>query len=296
MPELPDVEGFGWHAAEAAGKRIASVETHDGWALRAVKKRALRALRGRVIEGLDRHGKHLFLKFDRGPLLAMHFGMSGRLAFEKDEGDPPAYSRLVLHFEDGTRLVYVNQRLGLISLAEDADGFRLEHGLGPDALKITELEFLAVLKRRRGCVKAALMDQSFMAGIGNEYSDEVLFQARLDPSAKCRRIPERRLRSLYETMRRVLKDSVQAGGERRLLPDSFLTKRRGRGADCPRCGRKLEASPLAGRTSYHCARCQRFPSPGRRVSRRSFRASRRRRAVARPGASSHGASTHPLVG
>lgn len=260
MPELPEVEAFRKRALAAVGSTVSAVEAREGWASRHLTPRALDELVERRIQGLDRHGKVLFIRFDRGPCLALHFGESGRLALEREEGEPPEDSLLILHCGDGRRLSYVNRRLGFAALAEDPAGFRLEHGLGPDALEIPETEFVTEIWGRRGPVKAALMDQSLVAGIGNEWSDEILFQARLDPRAECRDLTFETLKGLHQAMRAVLETAVRAG-ELGPLPPSYLNRPRTAAMTCPRCRHRLHTARIAGRTSRFCVNCLRRIEP-----------------------------------
>lgn len=265
MPDLPEVEGFRRRASAAVGFAVAAVEAREGWAMRHLTPRALDELVDRTIEGVDRHGKVLFLRFSRGLCLALHFGESGRLAVERAGGEPAEEedSLLILHC-DGWRLSYVNRRLGFAALTEDPDGFRLEHGLGPDALEIPEEEFVTEIWGRRGPIKAALMDQSLVAGIGSDWSDEILFHARIDPRTECRDLAFETLKALHRAMREVLETAIAAGEPAR-LPETYLSRLRPGSAACPRCRHRLETARIAGRATRFCAECirRREPEPAR---------------------------------
>lgn len=266
MPELPDVEVYRRYAARLArGKKISSVSVYDPRIIRGSGLQALEnRLRGRSIARLGRHGKNLFLWLDRGGGLAMHFGMTGRLKHERDRGPLPPHTRFLLRFRSGDRLDYVNQRgFGSVAFTAGEKELVRDRRLGPDALEIPAGEFAKRLDGRRGAVKAALMDQSLVAGIGNVYSDEILFQARIHPKTPCAELSADRLKGLYRAMRRVLKESIRAGADRERMPSSFLTPRRRAGAPCPRCGGPIQALPMGGRTGCFCPRCQPREAPGR---------------------------------
>lgn len=265
MPELPDVENYRRYLnATAIRKTIEGVTVGSTKILRGVSGRGLaRALRGRHIEGARRHGKHLLAKLDDGAWLTMHFGMTGRLKYFKRLADDPAYDRLRLDFDNGYHLAFVNQRLlGRIGLAQDADGFIASQELGVDAMdpSLDGAAFAKLMAGRRGQIKSALMDQSFMAGIGNIYSDEILFQAGLHPKTATQTLDRARLVSLFGTIRRVLRTAIDRGaGSEELvdrLPASYLLRRREEGAACPRCGGRIATVKVQGRTAYFCPRCQ----------------------------------------
>lgn len=236
MAELPEVEAFRKDAAGAVGRTVRTVQALDGWATRRMSARALDELVDRRIVGLDRHGKVLLVRFDRGPVLAMHFGTTGRLIHRRERRELPGDALLVLQLDDGSRLEYVNPRIGYLELADDAAGFRLEHGLGPDALAISRAEFVEELWRRPGPVRSALMDQSVVAGIGPCWSTAIISEAGLDPEADCRALAFQTIGTLHDAMRRVLLTGSRAGGRvtvpraegRRPSQGSIVTRAPGR--------------------------------------------------------------------
>jgi formamidopyrimidine-DNA glycosylase len=137
------------------------------------------ALTGQSFETTRRHGKYLFVGLDDGNWLVLHFGMTGNLTYFKDPADDPAYDRLLITFANGYHLAYESQRkLGEVEVVAGVEAFVEEKGLGPDVF-VPEFDlatFKEKLSGRRGMIKSALMDQQLMAGIGNVYSDEILFQ------------------------------------------------------------------------------------------------------------------------
>lgn len=268
MPELPDVELFKRHLdATCLGRIIRRVTVNDARILSGISSSDLsRRLAGARFADSRRHGKHLLVGLQPPGCLALHFGMNGSLKhFAEDESDPP-YDRVRFDFVDGHHLAYVNPRLfGQVGLAADAATFIAEQGLGPDALD-PQFDFAAferALAGRKRDVKSLLMDQEVLAGIGNIYSDEILFQARLHPRTRSDQLAADMKKRLFGCIKEVLQTAIEAGaGAERLvdrLPGSFLIPHRHKGARCPRCGGEIAADKFSGRTGYYCPRCQ--PSP-----------------------------------
>ena len=257
MPELPDVEHFRrFFLQHGTGKIVRGVEA-DPTIVRNTGPDALEeALRGRRFDEPNRHGKWLACPTD-GPSLLLHFGMTGDLVWSRDEPDRHRWDRLILVFDDG-ELRYRNMRkLGGAWLASSpAEANAILGGLGPDALALTQREFLERLRRRRGGTKAALMDQRFIAGVGNIIADETLWQARIHPQRSIESLSEDERLRLFRSMRKILRESVEHYD---FIPRkrSWLSHVRGtRDAACPRCGTTLMRTVVAGRTTYFCPRCQ----------------------------------------
>jgi formamidopyrimidine-DNA glycosylase len=255
VPELPDVEGFRREFAEhAAGRRVRAVHGVDRGMLRNSSPSGLgRALSGRRFAEPRRHGKLLICPTDGPALLLLHFGMTGSFVWS---GERHPHDRLVLEL-DGGELHYRNmRRLGGIWLAKDERELeRIEGPLGPDWLDVSRDDFEHLVERRRGSIKAALMDQTLAAGLGNLTADESLWQARIHPRRPVGSLDERECDALYRAIRKVLRDSLPHG----LVPGkrTWLTGARDkRDANCPRCGARLERLTLGGRTTVFCPREQ----------------------------------------
>ena len=264
MPELPEVEIFRQVADSCLGRTINHASVADSGILEGIPAQDLeRRLKGQSLRSSRRHGKHLFLELSRAGTLAMHFGMNGSLKLVS-EGEPDlSYARLQLYFEKGDRLVYVNpRRLGRVSLAENAEAFIAETDLGPDVLDaaFNSHAFAAILASSKRDIKSVLMDQALMAGIGNIYSDEILFQARVFPGTAANQLKGERATELFRAMRKTLQSAINsgAGSEQGVerLPKGFLLTQRHPGGLCPRCGALLETVKHGGRTTYYCHRCQ----------------------------------------
>lgn len=261
MPELPEVEVFKKYAdATSLHKTIDSVETNGEEVFETSPQKIASELKGKQLEASKRIGKHLFIRYADAAWLNLHFGMTGSLKYYKDDG-PPDYARLVLHFENGYQLAYLCPRkLGKIGLTDDPDAFAQENDLGPDALRLGEEEFLEKMNSKRGGIKSALMDQGFMTGIGNIYSDEILFQAGIHPEAKVEALNEEQCKTLFHKMKEVLKESIDCKAEPGQLPGHFLIPHRKEGADCPDGSGKVKKIKVNGRSCYYCPEKQKMPS------------------------------------
>ena len=261
MPELPDIARFKKYLdATSLHQTIRRTVVHDRDVLEDVSAQRLRRiLQGRSFESTGRWGKFLFVELDEGPWLAMHFGMTGYLDYREISRQIPDHTRVTYQFEGGQRLAYVCQRkLGRVTLAQEIESFVQSQNLGPDGLD-EQLDFEAFrhrLANRRGAVKSALMNQQLVAGIGNIYSDEILFQARVHPKRPVTELDDGQLRSVHRALRKVLRKAVDCNGEVERLPRSyFLPHREGDGL-CPRCQRELDEVKVSGRTAHVCPSCQ----------------------------------------
>jgi formamidopyrimidine-DNA glycosylase len=257
VPELPDVEGFRRELTRTLpGRRVRRVEVRDAGVLRNTTARALgRSLNGHRFGKPGRHGKWLLLPTD-GPTLLVHSGMTGHPYYARTGADEEGQERLVVTLDRG-ELRYADQRkLRGIWLADDDDAAaRVMGEQGPDALDIGLRAFRDALSGRRGGLKATLMDQSVIAGLGNLLTDEVCWQARLHPARPVASLDADEIRRLHSAMRRVLRTAVRHGRVPG-LPRWLTGVRDDPDPHCPRCGARLERGRMGGRTSLWCPRCQ----------------------------------------
>ena len=265
MPELIEVERYRALAAQrAVGRPIVAVEAPDGWYLkRGTDLMALEAaLVGRPVTAARRRGKLMMLDV-AGPgepvaaVLGLHFGMSGRLLVDGEAGvdrllyapagAPGRFDRFGLRFADGGRLVMSDpRRLGGVELDPD------ESRLGPDALAATPAELSEALAGGRIALKARLLDQSKVAGIGNLIADEVLWRAGLDPRRAAGDLGAPAVRRLHRHLQEGLEEMIGRGGSHTgdLMPE------RRPGGHCPRDGAPLLRATVGGRTTFWCSRHQ----------------------------------------
>jgi formamidopyrimidine-DNA glycosylase len=188
--------------------------------------------------------------------MLMHFGMTRSLVYFKSPDEELPHSRLLFAFENGYHLAFDCQRMfGKVDLVEDRGEFMREKELGPDPLDVDADSFLERFEGRKGGVKAALTNQKVLAGIGNTYSDEILFQAQLHPRASVAHLDDPSLGKLHTEVRRVLKMAIEWEANLHKLPDSFLLSHRREGERCPRGNGKIRKIKVAGRTAYYCPAC-----------------------------------------
>lgn len=260
MPELPDVEvSRRYLNATALHQEIETVRVYHDRVLKDVSKATLqRRLKGQELEQTARHGKHLFAALSKNGWLRLHFGMTGFLRYFQVEDKKPGHVRMELLFTNGYRLAYDCQRLlGQVSLVEDPCTFAENEKLGFDAFDDLDFDsFRTAISGRRGTIKSTLMNQEVIAGIGNIYSDEILFQARLHPAIPANELKDGKLEDLHRAIGRVMEDSISAGADPAAMPDDFLLPHRSEDDSCPRCGGPVKKITISGRNGYYCPQCQ----------------------------------------
>lgn len=258
MPELPDVEVFRRYLESTSLDRpIEHVHVLDADLLGVPRQRLASLLTGHRIIGTKRRGKHLGALVNSGGVLILHFGMTGFLESCEDDAEPPDHTALLLDFEDGTHLAYVNVRkLGKISAADDFDAYVAREKIGPDALEFSAGELGSLFSGRRGTVKGLLMNQELIAGLGNVYADEILYDAKVAPTRKAADVDESEIKSIHSSMRRVIDKAIECEARPDRMPRTWLLPHRDEGGDCPRCGTSLRADKVSGRTTWWCPCCQ----------------------------------------
>lgn len=261
MPELPDVEVFKRYVdATSLHQDIQEVEVADTRVLENISAKKLKSrLKDRRFDGTSRHGKYLFVHLDNGDYLTLHFGMTGFPRYFKKDDKEPDHDRVTVKFKNGYSLVYDNQRLlGTVKVIRDRNRFIRVNRLGPDALArdFDFDEFQQCLEGRRGMIKSTLMNQEIIAGIGNVYSDEILFQAGIHPRTRVETLDTSNLLALFHAMKQVLRHSIEAKADPDKMPDSFILPQRHEGGVCPNCDTALEKIKVSGRSSYFCPACQ----------------------------------------
>lgn len=214
---------------------------------------------GRTVQGTARHGKNLFIDLGTG-YIHIHLGMSGSLHFLKGQEERTGHERLRITLDRGALVLDDPRRFGRFGHVRDVPGFVAEKGLGPDALSITDDEFVARIGNRRGAIKPLLLDQGILAGVGNLYADEVLFQEKVHPRAIANELSARKLVKLRGRIGSVLNTSISVGTDFSRLPSGYLLRQREVGGPCPVCVDVLISAQVGGRTSVLCPSCQMSPS------------------------------------
>jgi formamidopyrimidine-DNA glycosylase len=248
VPELPEVERA--RAAIETGaltRRIASVDDSDTWVCRPHSPGEIAdALTGAALTEAHRRGKAMWVETDRGPVLGLHLGMSGRIDIDAEPA-PNHWDRFSIAFEDGGRLaLYDRRRLGRVVL--DPDLVRV----GPDAAEVGRREFHERVGRGSAPVKARIMDQATISGVGNLLADEVLWKTGLSPLTPAGELSDEDLDRLRRATRAAIRRAIHLGGAH----TGDLIAHRGPDGSCPRCGEPLRRAKVGGRTTYWCPRHQ----------------------------------------
>jgi formamidopyrimidine-DNA glycosylase len=271
VPELPEVEtARSLIAGQALHRRIVGVDDTDTFVCRPHSPGQLRdALTGRTLTAARRRGKTMWCETSGvgrsatpGPDLGIHLGMGGRIIVVSaggraaEGGGPrrqstqpprPVWNRFTLEFADGGRLVlFDRRRLGRVRLNPDLDA------LGPDAAEITGAQFRALIMKGTVAVKARLLDQSKIAGVGNLLADEALWRARVPPAAPAGRLPREDVDRLYRALRSALRSAIAKGG----VHTGKVIAARHPGGRCPRCGAEMKHATVGGRSTWWCSREQ----------------------------------------
>lgn len=259
MPELLEIEVYRGVAEGTVGRTIAAVHADDAWYLKGgLTAEELRAgVTGETIVAVRRHGKLLLLE-TTGPMLGLRFGMTGRLLVDGTAGieqleyssgrDLTEWDRFGLEFADGGSMTMRDpRRLGGVELDPDVDR------LGPDAAAVGPEELESVLGRSTVALKARLLDQGKMAGLGNLLADDVLWRAGLDPAREAGRLAESEIVTLADAIAATLEELGRRGGSH----TGELQPERHREGHCPRDGAALQRRTIGGRTTYSCPEHQR---------------------------------------
>ena len=271
MPELPEVETARRLIADRAlHRRIVAVDDADTFVCRPHAPGELRdALLGRTLTVAQRRGKTMWVETsgvdgsgESGPDLGIHLGMGGRIVVTgpdgaaQEGGGPrrrdaqprkPEWNRFTLQFADGGQLVlFDKRRLGRIRLDPEVAA------LGPDAEEVTAAQFRALISRGSIAVKARLLDQSKIAGVGNLLADEALWQARIPPATPVNRLERKDADRLYRALQAALKSAGAKGG----VHTGDVIVARHPGGSCPRCGAEMVHGTVGGRSTWWCSREQ----------------------------------------
>ncbi len=257
MPELPEVETFKQYFDKTSlGQLITKVKINDNRVLNTTENFCKKKIINKQFESTIRHGKHLFVHLKPNYLI-MHFGMTGDLEYYSKKEDDPPYSKVIFQFENGYNLAYISLRMfGKLDIAESIEDFIEKKKLGPDAYKMSFEDFQGALKRRTAIAKNALLNQSLVAGIGNLYSDEILFRTKLHPKSKLDQIDDEKVKELYTNIKDVLQYGIEKKGDLSVYPNNFIIPHRKKEEFCPICNSELSFLDISGRRSFFCPICQ----------------------------------------
>jgi formamidopyrimidine-DNA glycosylase len=274
MPELPEVETVRAQLEPLlVGRTFERVEILDARLTRPFDPAAVAAeLKGEHVAALDRRGKYLVVRFESGRVLLIHLRMTGSLAHARDGLPEDPHRRAVVRLDDGSDVTYRDiRRFGTWLLLDEHElEPYLEARLGEEPLLrgFTPTILGARLANRRAPLKAAILDQRTLAGMGNIYADEALWYALLHPLRPAGDLDSRDVRALHRGIRRslragiarqgaTLRDYRTPDGRTGMMQHEFKVYGRG-GEPCPRCGTPIEKTRIAGRGTWYCPRCQPF--------------------------------------
>jgi formamidopyrimidine-DNA glycosylase len=216
-------------------------------------------LKNEKFKSTSRHAKYLFAHTDNKKTLVLHFGMTGYLSYYKNDKDKPGHTRMLIDFENGYHLAFdCLRKLGRIYLIHDMEKFIEKKKLGPDPLtgKMNLTKFRNLLEGKRGSVKTTLMNQEIISGIGNIYSDEILFNAGIHPASKTEKLNDEQIKKLFYMMIKVLNKAIDVDADAGKMPATYLLTKRKSGNDCPICSGKIKKQTINGRSSYFCDKHQ----------------------------------------
>jgi formamidopyrimidine-DNA glycosylase len=245
MPELPEAERARQQIERALGREIVAVDDTDAYVSRPhAPGEIASALIGHKLTKAHRRGKFLWAETDGGPELGLHLGMAGRIVLDEE---PVGWDRFTLEFADGGRMALRDKRrLGRAVIEPD-----FAH-VGPDAAEVSRDVFRERVGRGTMPIKARLLDQKSIAGVGNLLADETLWQARISPRRPAGELTAEELDHLRRELRKATRSAIRKGG---VHTGAFIAHRK-RGAACPRCGTTLERATIGGRTTFWCPREQ----------------------------------------
>jgi formamidopyrimidine-DNA glycosylase len=270
MPELPEVETI---VSGLRGPLIGRTFTRVrvGWENIVAKPTVSefqRRIRGQQILGIRRRGKYLIFDLSGGDRLLIHLKMTGQLTVRPDDAPPDKYGHTVFDLDDGRQLRFLDMRkFGRVYLVADEN--EVVGSLGPEPLAddFTLSKFAALMGKRKGALKPLLLNQQFIAGIGNIYADEALFVAGIHPQRRADTLTGDEVKQLYQAIRQVLRQALtdqgttfdgayrRVDGQEGEHQENLRVFRR-KGQPCPRCGSAIERILVGGRGTHFCPRCQ----------------------------------------
>jgi len=263
MIELPDVERMiDAFAGYATGKTVSVLLVDDEETVDLDAERAAEQIQGHAIDTVERHGKYVVLKFRSDVSLIFDMGTDGEVYLESQTEPPRETSKIRLQFAAGRELRFASSgSAGDVHLIEGDDftGLGVLDNLGLDPLseELTPQRFIQLARKKsRSTLKGLLMNEEVVAGIGNEYADEICFQASIRPDSKVADLSDEKLALVHRYLRRVLRRATLHWQAAHSDP-GWLINRRRPGHTCPRCTTQLESLSLVGRRTYLCPRCQR---------------------------------------
>lgn len=271
MPELPEVETIRKDLeGKVKGRKIRALDINTPTYLSNIGANELiLRIKGRTLTGFSRRGKFLIFHLDSGDRMVLHLGMTGLLKFHSRQVPPEKHTHLIFHFEDSSELHYQDARkLGNFFWWEKGKSLSVIEGLGIEPLseEFTPQRFLGLLRKKKAKIKPLLMDQSFLAGVGNIYANESLFRSRIHPERKASSLSEEEVKRLWKEIREVLQEAIEYRGSSVDAYRDLEGKKGGfelrlqvygrEGEICLQCGNPIKVMRLGGRGTFFCPHCQ----------------------------------------
>lgn len=253
MPELPEVNTFQrYFDASALNQRIQRVEVHDDKIIRNMDgAQFAEQLQNRTFTGSYRRGKYLFGHLDNGHHVLLHFGMTGDIKYYQDPLDRPKHERFAFVFDNGFHLGFDDPRkFARILYLKDLQVYINSLPLGEDAQRISEADFLTLMQEKKGQLKAFLLNQAYLAGVGNLYADELCYQTRIHPAARIESLSLEQKKLLYQTLQKILSFAIEQGAYYKDYPENWLWQWRVEGFVPPDGKGVVRKATIAGRTTY----------------------------------------------
>lgn len=254
MPELPEVATYQkYFHYTALHKKVTGVAVEDERVVLGTTDELRDALVGQQFEDTDRIGKYLFVRLSSGGWMSLHFGMTGRLKYFKDKEDQHRFTKVLFSLDNGYHLAFVCPRiLGRVGVTDDPAVYRKEKKLGEDALKISLEEFREQFTGRTGLLKPLLMNQRFVAGLGNWIVDDILYQTGLHPEMPADQLNDEQVKVVYEKMQYIVETAIELEARYHDFPEHFLITHREEGAKSTLYQGEITRMVVGGRGTYIC--------------------------------------------
>ncbi len=268
MPELPEVETTVSELRDKIlGRKILKVWTDFEKMFKPNFLEFEKGVIGRTIKEISRRGKNIIIELDSGKYILVHQKLTGSLLYGAKTEE--SYIHLILNLDKGELALSDLRKFAKVAFIPDLENYPDYKNLGPEPLnrEFTSEKFKEILKKSKGKIKKVLMDQDKIAGIGNIYSDEILFEAKISPLRETQKIKAKEIKILYLAIKKILEKAIKAKGTsvsdyRRPSGEKggfekFLKAYQREGESCPRhCGGKIQRLKFNGRSAHFCPKCQ----------------------------------------
>ncbi len=262
MPELPEVHGYKVYIdSTSLHKTIVSLDCRDSKLLKKPISTFEEHLVGAQLKGTERIGKYLFVKTTNSKILVMHFGMTGRPNYFKEQDDRPKFGHIMLSFDNGFHFAFENKRkFGWWDLIDSIEDYKTAHNLSDDARDLDFKDFQQSLSARKTHIKKILLDQSVAAGVGNWMADEILYQAKIHPERKVEHMSKQEMQGVFDAMKKVIEVAIENDAHYDDFPEGFLMHFRKADGICYHTNGKIKKIKLGGRATYFSPKWQKLES------------------------------------